>query len=199
MDCFLSCCESIYFNHVRGIIPARQSQSNESHSLDKHKVFVISEDGLLHNFRRARFFRAIALRSSKMLAMPSLSALTFFAPVVLRYGLVALFLWFGLSQVLNPEMWIAWVPEWVDGVLGLSAIDIVLINGWLESVGGSLLLIGFQTRLVALILSLHLFFIAFEVGYNDVGVRDFILAVATLALFMFGPDKYSLDDRVTKS
>lgn len=107
-----------------------------------------------------------------------------YAPTVLRFGLAFLFLWFGISQVANPAAWTAWVPEWADAFFG--AHKIVLINGWFETVGGILLAVGLWTRLVALVLSLHLFFIAYEVGWNDIGVRDFALAICALALAMFG-------------
>ena len=121
-----------------------------------------------------------------------------YAPIVLRFGLVFLFLWFGLSQVVNPESWTAWVPEWVSSIPGLNATSVVLINGVFETVGGILLAVGFWTRWVALALSLHLFFIAFEVGYNDIGVRDFALAVTGIALSLIGPDRYTLDSRSVK-
>ena len=119
-----------------------------------------------------------------------------YAPVVLRFGLVFLFLWFGISQVTSPESWTSWVPEWGNAILGLGAVKIVLINGWLEIIGGVLLALGLWTRWIALALSLHLFFIAYEVGYNDIGVRDFVLAVSTLAVSLFGPDTCSLDKRM---
>ncbi|KKW05345.1 MAG: hypothetical protein UY39_C0064G0002 [Candidatus Kaiserbacteria bacterium GW2011_GWC2_49_12] len=118
-----------------------------------------------------------------------------FAPTFLRLGLAVLFLWFGLSQVTNPSDWIAWVPEWPTIITGLSASTIVLLNGAFETVLGTLLVLGFQTRWVALLLSLHLFYIAYEMGYNDIGVRDFALAIATLSLALFGPDQYTLDAR----
>ena len=118
-----------------------------------------------------------------------------FAPIVLRFGLVFLFLWFGLSQIINPSAWTAWVPEWTSSTLGLDSTSVVLLNGVFETVGGILLAVGLWTRWVALALSLHLFFIAYEVGYNDIGVRDFALAVSGLALSLFGPDRYTLDSR----
>ena len=118
-----------------------------------------------------------------------------YAPIVLRFGLVFLFLWFGISQVTSPDSWTAWVPEWANTILGLGAVKIVLINGWFEIIGGTLLALGLWTRWIALLLSLHLFFIAYEVGYNDIGVRDFVLAVSVLVVSLFGPDKCSLDSR----
>ena len=112
---------------------------------------------------------------------------------MLRFGIVVLFLWFGLSQVTNPAAWVAWVPEWTKSIA--SAQTIVLLNGGFEVVFGFALAIGFYTRIAALLLSLHLFFVAFEIGYNDVGVRDFALAIATLSLALSQPDQFTLDFR----
>ena len=119
-------------------------------------------------------------------------ALDTYALPLLRAGLVVLFLWFGLSQVTTPGDWLAWVPEWTSA-FGVSASTIVLLNGAFEVVLGALLAVGFYTRIAALLLSIHLLFIAYEVGYNDVGVRDFVLAVATLSLALFEPDQYTID------
>ena len=108
-----------------------------------------------------------------------------------------LFLWFGLPQVTAPTDWVAWVPQWTES-LGLSAATVVLLNGLFEVVLGVLLAIGFYTRIAALLLSLHLLFIAYEIGYNDIGMRDFALAVATLSLAMFEPDQCTVDKRTKK-
>ncbi|QQG37695.1 MAG: DoxX family protein [Candidatus Kaiserbacteria bacterium] len=122
-----------------------------------------------------------------------MSDLSRFALPLLRFGLVALFLWFGISQVLDPAAWSAWVPQWPTDLTGLSAETIVFLNGSFEVVFGALLALGLFTRVVAVLLSLHLLFIAYEVGYNDVGVRDFTLAIATISIALFGADQFSLD------
>lgn len=88
------------------------------------------------------------------------------------------------------------MPEWAGSIFGLGAVKIVLFNGWFEIIGGVLLALGLWTRWAALLLSLHLFLIAYEVGYNDIGVRDFALAVSTLAMSFFGTTKFSLDNKV---
>lgn len=115
------------------------------------------------------------------------------APVILRAGLAALFLWFGLSQVMDPSGWISWLPTWAATLSWISPTTLVFLNGGFETVLGVALALGFYTRWVALLLSLHLFFIAYEIGYNDIGVRDFALAVSALALSAFGADEYSLE------
>lgn len=114
------------------------------------------------------------------------------APAVLRIGLVALFLWFGFSQVTAPDEWISWVPLWVPDLLHIDARVIVLLNGGFEIVGGLLLLLGVYVRWVALLLGLHLLVIAYEVGYNDIGVRDFALAICSFSLALFNGDAWTL-------
>ena len=126
-----------------------------------------------------------------------MTPLNTYALPLLRAGLVLLFLWFGLSQVSAPGDWLAWVPEWTRA-FGVSASTIVLLNGAFEVVLGALLAVGFYTRVAALLLSVHLLLIAYEVGYNDVGVRDLSLAVATLSLALFGPDQYTIDKRMDR-
>ncbi len=121
-----------------------------------------------------------------------------YAPVVLRFAMVILFLWFGFSQLTTPSDWTAWVPAWPMQLTGLSAETIVLLNGIFEVVLGIFLAAGFYTRLAALLLSLHLLLIAFEIGYNDIGMRDLVLAIATSSLVLFAPDRCTLDNHGRK-
>ncbi len=121
-----------------------------------------------------------------------------FALPVLRFGIAALFLWFGLSQLTAPGEWVSWVPAWPTTLFGLGPTTVVLLNGTFETILGAALAAGFFVRWVALLLSLHLFFLAYEIGYNDIGVRDFALAVSTLALSMFDADEYTLDKRMNR-
>ncbi len=113
-----------------------------------------------------------------------------YAPIVLRLGLTAVFTWFGVSQIVNTGAWVGLVPVWATGIFGLSAVNIVHINGILEIVGALLLGTGFFVRYVAAILALHLFVITSHLGLSAIGVRDFGLSFATLAIALFGNDKY---------
>lgn len=119
------------------------------------------------------------------------------SPIVLRVVLSLVFLYFAFAQFTNTNSWIGFVPE---GVLigGLTARTVVLMNAFLELIFGVLLLIGLFTRVSALILSLHLFGIAFSLGWNDLAVRDFGLACATLSVFLHGPDQWCLDTKMNK-
>jgi uncharacterized membrane protein YphA (DoxX/SURF4 family) len=111
-----------------------------------------------------------------------------YAPFVLRLGLSLVFLWFGSQQLLDGENWVGLVPESIASISGISALTLVYINGIFEIVFGIALLLGIFTRWVALLLALHVFHIVSIVGYNDVGVRDFGLAMALLSIFMRGHD-----------
>jgi uncharacterized membrane protein YphA (DoxX/SURF4 family) len=115
-----------------------------------------------------------------------------YAPVVLRYGMALVILWFSLQQFMSPDQWIAFVPDSMVSLLHLSATSLVYLNAVFELVGGLLLLIGWQTRWVALLLALHLFDIMYVVGYGQIGARDFGLAVATLSVAMYGKDILSV-------
>jgi len=109
-----------------------------------------------------------------------------YAPAMVRIGMSLVFLWFGWNQLTNTEMWLGVVPESIANFVGAKLV--VLLNGWFEIVAGLCLLVGFQTRVVALLLALHLFGIAFSFGWHPIGIRDFGLAIATLSIFFAGAD-----------
>lgn len=117
---------------------------------------------------------------------------TDYAPMLLRYSLAAVFLWFGASQLANPGMWTSLVPEWATGLSGLSASTIVQANGVFEIVMGALLAIGVFVPVIAAVLAVHLLVITTHLGLTAVGVRDFGLSFATFALALFGDDKACL-------
>jgi len=101
---------------------------------------------------------------------------------VLRLGLAAVFLWFGFSQLIDSLSWVSSVPEWASTLLHLPPAMIVMANGLLEVALGSLIALGLFVRPAAAILAIHLFVIACDFGFSAIGVRDFGLAFATMAL-----------------
>ncbi len=131
-----------------------------------------------------------------------------YAPLVLRLGLSLVFLWFGLSQLINPESFVGYVPQWLyphalEMVhehplqlmhnLQLTPHIIIMGNGIFETVFGILLLLGLFTRISSLLLGLHLIGIMFGLGYNDIAVRDFGLMLALFSISLQGPDEWCLD------
>ena len=115
------------------------------------------------------------------------------SPSVLRIGIAAVFLWFGMSQVMDPAAWAGFVPDYVMAFTGIAVGTVVYWNGMFEIVFGSLLFFGLFTRFAALLLALHIMDIAYTVGLNAIGGRDFGLSVATVCVFLNGADRFSLD------
>ena len=100
----------------------------------------------------------------------------------LRLGLAAVYLWFGFSQLFDSINWVGWVPVWAVELFNLPPAMIVLLNGSLEVILGSLLAVGLLVRPVAFILAAHLAVITYDIGFSAIGVRDFGLTASTLAL-----------------
>ncbi len=113
--------------------------------------------------------------------------------LVIRFALCALFAWFGVQQLLHPEAWVSFLPEWL-GYLPIPAEMIVQWNGWFEVVAVALFAVGYMTRVVAFVLGAHLMAIAVTVG-GAIGVRDAALAAATLAFVVSRPDDWTFDAR----
>jgi uncharacterized membrane protein YphA (DoxX/SURF4 family) len=130
--------------------------------------------------------------------MEKLEKLNAWAPVVVRVGVSLVFLWFGSQQLLHTSEWVGLIPDWVPSLSGLTAATLIHFNGAFEIVFGICLLVGYFTRISALLLGLHMLHIMTIVGYNDIGVRDFGLAMATISVFLHGMDKLCLDSRLTR-
>lgn len=121
-----------------------------------------------------------------------------FAPLILRLAMTAVFVWFGVSQILNTGPWVSLVPSWATG-FGLNAVDVVHLNGAFELILALLLGTGFYVRWVAGLLANHLFVITTGLGLSATGVRDFGLSFATLAIAFFGNDKYCFSYKEEKN
>jgi len=107
-----------------------------------------------------------------------------YAPLIVRWAIALVFVWFGLNQLFIPEDFLGYLP---DSLLSLSyASTLVMINGVFELIAGGLLLWGVLIRPVSLLLFLHLISIIVTLGYNDLAIRDAGLALVTLALFIGG-------------
>ena len=114
------------------------------------------------------------------------------AKPLLRIALSLVFLYFGFSQIISPDNWAGFVPNFLNGSI-FSANNWVVFNGMLEITLGIFLLIGIYVRFASLILSVHLFFIAISIGFSPLGIRDFGLALATLAVFFNGTDVFCIE------
>lgn len=117
--------------------------------------------------------------------------------VLLRIVLSLVFLYFGTSQIISPDKWVGFVPNFLNGSI-LSANNLVVFNGILEITLGIFLLIGLYVKFASIILAIHLFFITLSLGFSPLGIRDFGLAFATFVVFLNGADKCSLDKKFIK-
>lgn len=115
-----------------------------------------------------------------------------YAPLVLRLGLSLVFLWFGINQLISPDMFFGYVPSW----MAINPSTLIFVNGIFETVVGVMLLLGILTRLCAFAFIVHLMVIIIGLGYNDVAIRDVGLLLATLSVFLQGSDAWCLDKKL---
>jgi uncharacterized membrane protein YphA (DoxX/SURF4 family) len=120
-----------------------------------------------------------------------------FAPIILRYGIGLVYLWFGISQLLSPENFVGYLPDFIFN--SSYATTFVIINGIFEIIASILLLSGIFTRIVAILLALHLLAITIDVGYGEIGVRDFGLTIATITIFLWGEDEWCMEKKWKKT
>lgn len=114
--------------------------------------------------------------------------------VIIRLSLAALFLWFGFQQLLHPDAWTVYLPQWT-GYLPVPGVMLVRLNGWMEIVLGTAMAAGLFVRIASAVLGAHLLLIALSVG-GAVGARDLALAATTLALALSAPDAWTLDRKL---
>ena len=113
-----------------------------------------------------------------------------YAPITVRIGMSLVFLWFGISQITNTANFLGYLPQFLFG--SKYAFSFVVANGVFEIIFGIFLAAGVFVRIAALILAVHLLGITIVLGYNEIAVRDFGLALATLSIFFSGEDNWCL-------
>jgi len=116
--------------------------------------------------------------------------------MLLKIGISAVFLWFGVHEFINPEYWIStWIPHWMPGFLdtfGLTPINFIYIIGIFQILVALSFLTGVGVRLFALLASLFVittFFIFGFNGFNEMIVRSLGLLGGLLAI-LFWPERY---------
>jgi len=135
-----------------------------------------------------------------------------YSVTIIRIGLALVLIWFGVSQLVQPDYFLGYLPSWafppadtmqgmhfrMMGIVPVEAVTLIALNGMLDLSLGILLLVGFYTRIAALAAALHIFSISLSLGYNDVAVRDYGLALAALSLAFSGAGRLSFDERSKK-
>ncbi len=116
--------------------------------------------------------------------------------LILRVSLALVFLWFGINQLYDPFAWTGLVPQFFTQFI--LAKSLVIANGCVEIILSLFLISGTYTRIVSILLGLHLLGIAVSLGYSAIAVRDFGLSLATLSIAFFEPDRFTVDGRSKK-
>jgi len=120
---------------------------------------------------------------------------------ILRIWISLVYLWFGFSQLFDPVSWIWWLPEWIS-VFPIDANIFIYANWGFEVILWLLLIFWFQTRIVALLMSIHMLIMVIhvwnQVWYNETFVRDFWILVANVVIFLNGKDSLCLDTKISK-
>jgi uncharacterized membrane protein YphA (DoxX/SURF4 family) len=95
-----------------------------------------------------------------------------YAPIIVRISMALVFLWFAISQYINPKMWIGYLPDFLASMS--NPVMFIYANATVEVILGTFLLLGIFTRISALILGLHLIGISITLGYNATAIRCWI-------------------------
>ena len=111
-----------------------------------------------------------------------------YAPAIARIGISIVFLIFGIWQIIHPESWFGYLPNFVSN-LGFNLNTVVLLNGFLDTFIGIGLIVGIFVRFFSLIAIVHLIGIILSLGWNDVAVRDIGLLIVLISIFFNGKDK----------
>lgn len=112
---------------------------------------------------------------------------------LLRFSFSYLFFWFGVSQLINPERWVSFIPEFAPSLTGLHPETLVLLNGWSEITLAFFLIIGLNQKIVSIILAIHVLAIATNTG-GALGVRNLVLGLSCLSLAFLPSSYFSLDE-----
>jgi uncharacterized membrane protein YphA (DoxX/SURF4 family) len=106
--------------------------------------------------------------------------------VILSLALGFVVIWFGINEIMHPASWTAFAPSFLGE--GSLVYNLVIIHGFVLIISGISLILGFNRRFFALILSLMLLDIIITLIYNsgleEIAVRDIGLFGMAIALMM---------------
>ncbi len=115
--------------------------------------------------------------------------------IMLRVGLAAVFLWFGIDKFLHPDYWInAWVPQWFLLMLDhirMSGRDFIYLNGIFEVLIATSLLSNLFTRYFSFAAFVFLLTVLGVHGFSETLIRDIGLMGGFLALIFWPDRRYS--------
>lgn len=118
-----------------------------------------------------------------------------YSQLMLRLGLAAVFLWFGIGKFMQSQYWVdTWVPGWIQqtgSAVGMSPVNFVILIGIFEVLIATSLVTGFFQRWFAGAGAAFLVIVIAVNGIDEVLVRDIGLIGALLSLTLWPERHYS--------
>jgi uncharacterized membrane protein YphA (DoxX/SURF4 family) len=114
---------------------------------------------------------------------------------ILRLGLAVVFLYFGISQILDQSKWIYLVTDrfFIFYIHEVLKSKLVFINGIFDLIIALSLISGIFIRIFSILEFIHLLSITiFYLGFEPSGIRDLGLAFAMLSLFFYVVSKIKI-------
>lgn len=102
--------------------------------------------------------------------------------LLLRISLGALFLYFGLLAVTDPEGQLSWMSTWVNSLPVIGTPVFIFVFGIVQIIIALCLILGIYVRYAALAAGAALIGIIINLGFNDVAYRDVVILTAALVL-----------------
>lgn len=104
---------------------------------------------------------------------------------ILLLGLAFVFLWFGIDKFVHPSLWIGWMPDGMNGMMGMQNNSWMQLVAVTEIVIALTLIIPVRTlqQIASIAASLHLLAILTQVGWNEIAVRDIGLLFMSVAVW----------------
>ncbi|MGD0976755.1 MAG: DoxX family membrane protein [Minisyncoccia bacterium] len=107
----------------------------------------------------------------------------------LRLGLAAVFLWFGVDKLVNPNYWLAtWWPGQLSSIVShfsLSETQMIYALGVFEILTGLSLLTNVFAKFFSTLAIIYLVAILIVNGWTEITVRDFGLMGGFLAIIFW--------------
>ena len=105
------------------------------------------------------------------------------ASLALRFGLAATYIYSGLSLILEPAAWLAYVPVWFVDILPVGILPYLQFQGILELLLAAAFISGILLRPAAFLSALEMLLILVLSGVDGVTFRDLAILGGSLAVF----------------
>ena len=118
-----------------------------------------------------------------------------YGTVILRIGLAVVFLWFGIDKFIHVQNWIGWIPDWMVSIIPLSLATFMYFQGFIETLVGLALLIGFRVRTASFFAALAILGVLASLigtGQTEILLRDLGLLAASISLVFTGARKLAI-------